>query len=86
MIGRFVVVAAMGAALAAPLAAQGMQQQAPTGPSVGDMAPDFTAPASNKDGPLKAPVHLADLKGKTVVMLIRRRRHGQKTRSFRFSS
>ena len=49
---------------AAPLAAQ----TAPAGPNVGDMAPAFSAPAASKDGPTKAPITLASLKGKTVVL------------------
>lgn len=46
----------------APAAAQDM------GPKVGDVAPDFTLPASNKDGMLAKPIHLADLKGQVVVL------------------
>ncbi len=38
------------------------------GPKVGDTAPDFTLPASTKDGKLAKPVHLADLKGQVVVL------------------
>jgi thioredoxin-dependent peroxiredoxin len=37
-------------------------------PNVGQQAPDFTAPASTRYGLLKAPLHLADLRGKTVVL------------------
>lgn len=37
------------------------------GPKVGDVAPDFTLPASTKTG-LTKPVHLADLKGQVVVL------------------
>ena len=37
------------------------------GPKVGDVAPDFTLPASTKDGLLAKPVHLADLTGQVVV-------------------
>lgn len=42
--------------------------QAPAGPAVGSMAPDFTAPGAAKDGIFKSPVHLSDFKGKTVVL------------------
>ncbi len=42
-------------------------QDAPRGPQVGDVAPDFTLPASTKSGLIK-PVHLADLKGQVVVL------------------
>ena len=38
------------------------------GPKVGDVAPDFTLPASTKDGKLAKPIHLADLKGQVVVL------------------
>lgn len=37
-------------------------------PKVGEQAPDFTAPASTRYGLLKAPLHLSDLRGKTVVL------------------
>ena len=38
------------------------------GPKVGDVAPDFTLPASTKAGTLAKPVRLADLKGQVVVL------------------
>jgi peroxiredoxin Q/BCP len=37
-------------------------------PKVGDMAPDFTLKGSTKDGLLPKPIHLADLRGQTVVL------------------
>lgn len=40
----------------------------PVGPQVGDLAPDFTLPASTKDGLLAAPVKLSNLKGQVVVL------------------
>jgi peroxiredoxin Q/BCP len=40
---------------------------APVGPQVGDVAPDFTLPASTKAGVIK-PVRLSDLKGQVVVL------------------
>ena len=43
-------------------------QEAPPGPKVGDVAPDFTLPASTKAGTLAKPVRLADLKGQVVVL------------------
>jgi peroxiredoxin Q/BCP len=55
---------ALLALVAAPLSAQ----TAPAGPNVGDIAPAFSAPAAAKDGVLKAPITLASLKGKTVVL------------------
>jgi len=36
--------------------------------AVGLEAPDFTLPASTKDGLLPNPLHLKDLRGKTVVI------------------
>ena len=65
---------AAAAALAAPLAAQQpTPAPAPAPPAatplaVGAEAPDFTLPASTKDGVSAQPVHLKDLRGKTVVM------------------
>lgn len=38
------------------------------GPAVGDVAPDFTLPFATADGVAKAPLSLASLKGKTVVL------------------
>jgi peroxiredoxin Q/BCP len=37
-------------------------------PKVGEQAPDFAAPASTRYGLLKNPLHLSDLRGKTVVL------------------
>jgi len=37
-------------------------------PKVGQMAPDFSAPASTRYGLLKDQLHLSDLRGKTVVL------------------
>jgi peroxiredoxin Q/BCP len=42
--------------------------QAPAGPSVGEVAPDFSGPGASREGTLKEPVHLATLRGKTVVL------------------
>jgi thioredoxin-dependent peroxiredoxin len=35
---------------------------------VGAVAPDFTLPGATRYGALKAPIHLSDFKGKTVVL------------------
>lgn len=59
------------ALLAAALFAVVGQAQAPAqdpGPHVGDVAPDFTLPASTRAGKLAKPIHLADLKGQVVVL------------------
>ena len=37
-------------------------------PNVGQQAPDFSGPASTRYGLLKKPLHLSDLRGKTVVL------------------
>ena len=53
-------------ALAQPAMAQA---PAPTGElKVGDMAPDFTLPASTKEGISPAPITLSGLRGQTVVL------------------
>lgn len=61
--------AAVAIPLALALAAQGSAQQ-PAGPdlAVGSVAPDFTLPGATRFGVLKAPIHLSDFKGKTVVL------------------
>ncbi len=57
------------AALAVALAAvPACAQQPAAGPNIGDMAPAFSAKAAAKSGPLAAPITLASLKGKTVVL------------------
>ncbi|MES2124856.1 MAG: peroxiredoxin [Gemmatimonadota bacterium] len=38
------------------------------GPKVGDMAPDFTLPAATMTGVSGKPVHLSELRGRTVVL------------------
>ncbi len=45
------------------------QDPAPAGgPKVGDMAPDFTLPASTKDGVSTLPLKLSELRGQVVVI------------------
>jgi cytochrome oxidase Cu insertion factor (SCO1/SenC/PrrC family) len=65
---RAMLTAPILAALApAPAAAQ--QPAAPAAPlAVGTVAPDFTLPGATRYGVLKAPIHLSDFKGKTVVL------------------
>ena len=60
-----------GLALGLPAAARG--QAAPASPdpqplAVGTVAPDFTIPGGTRYGVLRAPIHLADFRGKTVVL------------------
>jgi thioredoxin-dependent peroxiredoxin len=54
--------------LAAALAAPAAPAQEPAPLEVGATAPDFTLPGATRYGVLKAPVHLSDFKGKTVVL------------------
>ena len=56
--------------LAVALAAPGVRAQQPATPelAVGSVAPDFTLPGATRYGVLKAPIHLSDFKGKTVVL------------------
>ena len=57
-------------AIALALAASRVTAQQPAAPdlAVGSVAPDFTLPGATRFGVLKAPVHLSDFKGKTVVL------------------
>jgi hypothetical protein len=41
---------------------------APTGPTVGEMAPDFTLPGATRYGRLRDPVNLSSYRGSTVVL------------------
>jgi peroxiredoxin Q/BCP len=76
MIARLMVVAGLAASVAVQAGAQNsrpismsVDPNAPKpGPTAGEVAPDFTGPGANKDGTIKAPIHLADFKGKTVVL------------------
>jgi thioredoxin-dependent peroxiredoxin len=56
----------MSAALAAPVVAQ----EPPSAPplEIGAVAPDFSIPGATRYGVLAQPIHLADFKGKTVVL------------------
>jgi len=61
---------AAGVALAAASAAaqQPTPPPAPPQPEVGQMAPDFTITGATRYGVLRDPIHLADLRGQTVVL------------------
>jgi cytochrome oxidase Cu insertion factor (SCO1/SenC/PrrC family) len=66
---------AVGIASIAALASTGIAQATtptpvamPTGPQVGDAAPDFSLPGSTRYGLLTTPVKLSDFRGKTVVL------------------
>jgi hypothetical protein len=56
----------MLAAFAAPALAQEPVAAPPL--DVGAVAPDFTMPGATRYGVLAQPIHLADFKGKTVVL------------------
>ncbi len=60
----------MAALLALAVATPAMAQDpAPSsGPKVGDMAPDFTLPASTQAGVSQRPVRLSELRGQVVVI------------------
>lgn len=56
-------------ALAATASAVSAQQPAaPTGPQVGDMAPDFSLGGATRYGLLRDPVTLSSYRGHTVVL------------------
>ena len=59
---------ALALPLAAALAGPAALAQEPAPLEVGATAPDFTLPGGTRYGVLKAPVHLSDFKGKTVVL------------------
>ena len=61
-----ILAALVALALASPAKAQA---PAPTGElKVGDMAPDFTLPASTKEGVSPTSITLSGLRGQTVVL------------------
>jgi thioredoxin-dependent peroxiredoxin len=62
------VVPLIAALAAAPGRAQDPAPKASEPLAVGTDAPDFTLPGATRYGVLKAPVHLSDFKGKTVVL------------------
>jgi thioredoxin-dependent peroxiredoxin len=65
---------AAGLAAATAGAAVAQQPSTPAAPApppaleVGSVAPDFTLPGATRFGVLRAPIHLSDFKGKTVVL------------------
>ena len=71
---RHTLVALTVAALAAPLVRAEAQNPtpaappAPTGPAVGEMAPDFTLPGATRYGRLRDPINLSSYRGSTVVL------------------
>jgi hypothetical protein len=56
------------ALVAAPAPAPAQDAKAPEPLPAGAAAPDFTLPGATRYGVLKAPIHLSDFKGKTVVL------------------
>jgi len=65
VVGLSLAWAAIAGAQQAPAAAPAAP---PPGPAVGDSWIDFTAPGATKEGTLAKPIHLADYKGKVVVL------------------
>lgn len=62
------VFAAAAALALIPTAVIAQTPSAANVPNVGQQAPDFSGPASTRYGLLKDPLHLSDLRGKTVVL------------------
>jgi cytochrome oxidase Cu insertion factor (SCO1/SenC/PrrC family) len=67
------IVATVATLLMAGAVAQAQQTAAPAtavaaGPSVNDLAPDFTLSGATRYGLLKTPITLADFRGRTVVL------------------
>ena len=60
------IAALLALALATPVVAQDAPPEG--GPKVGDFAPDFTLPASTKDGVSPLPLKLSELRGQVVVI------------------
>lgn len=64
---RAVLTVPLVAALAPPAAAQ-QPAAPPPAVAVGAVAPDFALPGATRYGVLRAPIHLNDFRGKTVVL------------------
>ena len=68
------IAAGLAATIGCTAAAQQPSTPAPAAPApppaleVGAVAPDFTLPGATRFGTLRAPIHLSDFKGKTVVL------------------
>jgi hypothetical protein len=68
---RLILALVTAGVLAGAAPAARAQQAAPQGPeplAVGTVAPDFTLPGATRYGVLAHPVHLADFRGRTVVL------------------
>ena len=59
---------ALGTAATVQAQAAATPPQDPAPLTVGTVAPDFTLPGATRYGVLRAPIHLSDFKGKTVVL------------------
>ena len=59
---------AMAAAAVSSTAQQPASKAAQTGPTVNDIAPDFSLAGADRYGLLKTPVKLSDYRGRTVVL------------------
>ena len=58
----------VAALVATPTPVPAQEAKAPEPLAVGTAAPDFTLPGATRYGVLRAPIHLSDFKGKTVVL------------------
>ena len=56
------------ALVATPTPVPAQEAKAPEPLAVGTAAPDFALPGATRYGVLRAPIHLSDFKGKTVVL------------------
>ena len=56
------------ALVASPTPAPAQELKPPEPLAVGAAAPDFALPGATRYGVLRAPIHLSDFKGKTVVL------------------
>jgi len=62
------IVPLAAALVASPSPAPAQEAKPPEPLPVGAAAPDFTLPGATRYGVLRAPIHLGDFKGKTVVL------------------
>ena len=62
------IVPLAAALVASPSPAQAQEAKPPEPLAVGAAAPDFAVPGATRYGVLRAPIHLSDFKGKTVVL------------------
>ena len=67
-LARWAAAMAVAWAAGAGAAAAQQEQRPEQWPAVGQLAPDFALVSATRRGVAKAPVHLSDFQGKTVVL------------------